>query len=695
MKLRSTEPAAVGPAASATGGRPWWFFGPLPGLLLFATVVGVFFPSLGNGFIEFDDSIYVFNNDHVKNGFSLANLAWAFSTVTSGNWHPLTWCSHMLDCQIFGLAAWGHHLTSVLLHALNTALLFLVLRRMTGRQWASLAVAALFGLHPMRVESVTWICERKDLLCGTFWLLTLWAHVRFVEESRGTGHKAKWFYVASLTFFLCGLMSKPAMVTLPFVLLLLDFWPLRRWEKGSVTKLVTEKIPFFLLMALVCVVTFIAQKHTGMMKQLSDLPFGACVENALVSYARYLGKTIWPVDLCALYPHPVWWPSWVVIGATLLIIGVSAFVVAQRKQRPYLLTGWLWYLGALVPMIGLVQVGSQSMADRYSYLPIIGVIIALVWAVTELTRNWRLAAPLIGGTALLVCIALTHRQISYWKSNESIWRQALTVTGNNFEAHYRLGRALALQGDLGAATLEFNEVTVLRPNFAEGHYSLGKALALQGRLDEALAQFLRATELEPDNVVALNNLGNILLQKGQTDDAMIYFRRALEIQPDNAPAHSNLGYALFQKGRVDEAIDQLQRAVEIQPQNSSAHNNLGAIFLRKGEPARAIVHFQTVLKLEPASAEAHNNLANALLSIGQLDEAVREFSAALALSPGSAEIHRNLGYALSKRGRLDDAIKEFEEAIRLRPDYAEARTNLAITLDLKQKSAASPVQPKP
>ena len=677
MKLQPSNEAAHQRPCAANGAQFGSWVKLLPALLLFAVVVGTFLPSLRNEFIEYDDSVYVYNNEHVKPGLSWDGIVWSFSDVSTGNWHPLTWFTHMLDAQLYGGAAWGHHLTSVLLHAINTTLLFVVLRRITGAVWASVAAAVLFGLHPMRVESVTWICERKDVLSGFFWIVSLWAYGRFVEEASKPTTKAKRFYLVSILLFFCGLMSKPVMVTFPCVLLLLDFWPLERWKTMRFGKLIVEKLPFFLLTALVCSLTYVAQKHTGMMNPLADLNLSERLQNTPVAYIRYLAKAFWPIDLCALYPHPGQWPIVLVLGSLVLVAAITVFVFLQRKQRPYLLTGWLWFLGTLVPMIGIVQVGAQSMADRYSYIPIIGICIALGMSVANLAKNSGLTPAwlCIGGVAL-VCAMLTRQQISYWHDNASVWRRAIAVTDRNFEAHYRLARALAIQGDLDAAIVEFNTVVELRPGFAEAHYSLGKALALKGQLDQALARFQRAVEIDPSNVVALNNVGNILLQRGRFNEAMGNFRRVLEIQADNGPAHSNLGYALVQLGQVDEAIAHLQKAVEFQPRNSSAHNNLGSVYLRRRDFTGAVTEFQIVLQLEPDSVEACNNLGSSYLALGKLEEAIQTFRAAIALQPGSAELRRNLGFALSQQGRLDEAIREFEEAVRLKPDYVDARTQL-------------------
>jgi len=696
MKLKAHDETTVAPPTSLPGGGwpgrwPAW----LPAVLLFLLVTWTFLPSLRNGFIEYDDSVYVFNNEQVRRGLTLGGLGWALTDTSTGNWHPLTWLTHMADAQLYGDAPWGHHLTSVLLHALNASLLFLVLRRMTGKPWAGLAAAALFGLHPMRVESVTWICERKDVLSGFFWITSLGAYVRYAEERAQASPKAGRFFAASLLLFAGGLMSKPVLVTFPFVLWLVDFWPLHRWRQATWRALVREKIPFLVLTVIVCGATFIAQKRTGMMNPLADLNFLERLQNAPVAYVRYLAKTFWPVDLCALYPHPGHWAEGTVIGAVALLVGISAVSAWQWRRRPCLLMGWLWFLGTLVPMIGLVQVGAQSLADRYSYLPSIGLWLALSVALADLPRRWQSALlGLLIGLAV-AAIALTRAQISWWRNNVSVWRHAVAVTQNNYEAHYRLARALAIQGDLDGAILEFGRVVALRPRYAEAHYSLGKAYALQGRLDEALAQFQKAVAIEPGNVVALNNEGNILLQRGQWAAASARFRSVLEIQPDNAPAHGNLGYALAQMGAVDDALAHLRRAVELQPRNASAHNNLGSLLLRQARFTEAAAQFQTALQIEPDSVEARSNLGSALLAAGRFTEAVPQFRAAVARQPDSAALHCNLGIALRREGHRDEALRELETAVRLKPDYAEARNQLEALRAELAATNAPPVSPGP
>jgi tetratricopeptide (TPR) repeat protein len=668
-------------------------------LLLFGLVVWVFLPSLHGAFIEFDDLSYVTGNAHIP--LTPANLAWAFWHGQDANWHPLTLWSFMLDHQLYGLKPWGFHLTNVLLHAVNTVLVFLVLRRMTGATWRSLMVAALFGLHPLRVESVTWISERKDVLSMLFWMLTLWAYVRYAQRQSRAGNDhlpldsrpSTFDFWLALLFFALGLMSKPMVVTLPCVLLLLDYWPLERWRRKPRLSLVVEKGPFFLLAAITSTITYAVQRNAGMMSGYADLSFGARLGNALVSYSRYLGKLFWPVDLCALYPHPGQWPAEPVLFSGLWVLAISVLVLVLRRQRPFLLTGWFWYLGTLVPAIGLVQVGSQSMADRYTYIPSIGILMILVWGTCRMAGGWRwwnIILGATGGVLILVCIVLTRHQIDYWKDGVSVWSRAVAVTENNYAAHNNLGRAFYLQGRMDEAIREIQEVTRLNPGFAEAYCNMGRAYVAKGRVDEAIACYQKALEVRPDYVAAHNSLGSLLLQKGQVDQVLVHCQKALELEPDNVTARNNLGFAFSLMGRLDEAVAQLQKVVEIQPDNEVARNNLGSVLLRLGRVDEAISHFRSALKLQPDSAETHNNLAGALLSRKQVDEAVHEFQAAARLQPDAAEIHRNLGYALGRQGCLDEAIHELQEALRLKPDFADASNDLVSTLGMKEKQTKGP-----
>ena len=542
--------------------------------MLVLVTIALYWPAMRCDFVNYDDQVYVTANVHVQNGLTLEGISWAFfkPEVYFGYWHPLTLLSHMLDCQLFGLNPRGHHLTSVLLHAINTILVFLLLRRLTGALWRSLMVAALFGLHPLHVESVVWVAERKDVLSACFGLLALLFYARYAQRrSQGADHgspAASWKlevgrsmldvqsssainYSLSLFFFAIGLMSKPMLVTWPFVMLLLDYWPLRRFQPlpaascppspipsvksvpsvaknpglseadvrlQSVAKsffcrlpaLLFEKTPFFVLSVVASVATFVVQKHEGALAAGENLPLGARSANALVSYCRYLEKLFWPADLTVFYPHVGHWPVEPVLLAGALMVGISVFLFVKRRRYPFLLMGWLWYCGTLVPVIQLVQTGSHAMADRYTYIPSLGVLILATWGAHELARRWRhhvIALSLAGSLTIVLCLAVTRQQIGYWEGSETLFRHALEVTPNNHLAHFNLGSALLRKGQIDQAIRQFQAVIRLRPDDAWAHHNLGIALGRKGQIDEAIRQYQKAFRLKPDFADAHYNLG--------------------------------------------------------------------------------------------------------------------------------------------------------------------------------------------
>jgi tetratricopeptide (TPR) repeat protein len=730
-----SEPAPTGASASVVARPcfPAWLLAVLLALVTIAT----YWPATRHDFVNYDDNIYVTSNVHVQNGLTLESIKWAFLNPVSANWHPLTMLSHMLDCQLFGLKPWGHHLTNLLLHALNTVLVFVLLRSMTGALWRSLMVAALFGLHPLHVESVAWVAERKDVLSAFFGLLALWTYARFAEESRTQGDRSKLFYGLTLLFFAFGLMSKAMLVTMPCVLLLLDYWPLQRFKLQGpgfrVQSLVLEKIPFFVMAAAVSVVTFVMQRQGGTVKTVENLPLGARVGNALVSFCRYLGKLFWPTDLAVFYPHPGYWPLAEVLLAGVLLAGISALLFMQRRQYPFLLMGWLWFIGTLVPVIGLVQVGEQAMADRYTYIPALGVLILAIWGAYELARRWRyheIALSVSGSVAIVLCLALTRQQLGYWQDSETLFRHTLKVTENNYIAHNNLGDALFNKGQTGEAISQYQEAIRSKPDYADAHYNLGIALLKKGQTDEAISQYQEAIRLKSDYAethnnlgIALlkkgqtneaisqyqeairlksdyaeahNNLGNALIKKGQTDEAISQYQEAIRLKSDYAEAHYNLGIVLFNKGQVGEAISQYQEAIRSKPDYAEAHYNLGIALLKKGQTDEAISQYQEAIRLKPDYAEAHYNLGNALIKKGQTDEAISQYQEAIRLKSDDADAHNNLGVALFNKGQTDKAISQFQEAIRLKPDYADAQSNLAMALKLKAKSnmrTSGPIKP--
>jgi tetratricopeptide (TPR) repeat protein len=662
---------------------------------LLAAIAAVYWPAARFDFVNFDDPVYVTDNDHVKQGLTWDNLRWAFSTFYASNWHPLTWLSHMADIQFFGLQPGAHHLVNILFHAANTLLLFFLIRNLTGARWRSAAVAGLFALHPLHVESVAWISERKDVLSTFFGFLSLLFYARYAQKrsrvdgrESSAGSKSLSFdprpstpdYFLALFIFACGLMSKPMLVTLPFVMLLLDWWPLKRFGNWrEFLRLLPEKIPFFLLAAAAGIVTFVAQKKGGAVVIVENLPLGARVGNALISYCRYLEKLFWPADLAVFYPHPVYWPVTKVLLAGVLLAGISVLVFMNRRRLPYLLVGWLWFAGTLAPAIGLMQVGEQSMADRYTYIPSVGMLILTVWGVHKLTRSWRHQAILLsltGAAAAVLCMALTRKQLGYWQDSETLFRHALDVTQNNHIAHNNLGYALFKQDRIDEAIDQFQEAIRIKPDDIEAHYNLGDALYRKGQINEAIQQYQEAIRLKPDYAEACYNLGNALYKQGQVDEAISQFQEAIRIKPDFANVHNNLGIAFKAKGQIDEAIRQYEEAIRLQPDLANVHNNLGVVLFDKGLTDEAIIQYREALRLKPDYTEAHNNLGNALDMKGQTDEAIRQYEEAIRLQPDDAESYNDLGIYLKNKGRIDEAIGQYEEALRLKPDFADARNNL-------------------
>lgn len=663
-------------------------------VILFALVAATYLPSLRNGFTNFDDELYVTANTQVQRGVTWDGFIWAFTHTVCANWHPLTCLSHMLDCQLFGLRPWGHHLTSLLLHAANSVLLFLVFLRLTGATWRSFVVAALFGLHPLHVESVAWISERKDVLSTFFWTLTLLAYARFAEASKKPERHGALAYAIALVCFALGLMSKPMLVTVPFVLLLLDYWPLRRWQEKGLGKLVLEKTPFFLLTAISSAVTFAVQAQAGAVQVA--LPLTARLENTVVSYCRYLGKLFHPANLCAFYPRPDHWPMPIVFLSLVLLGGITVFVAMRWRRQPYLAVGWFWYIGILVPVVGLVQVGDQSMADRYTYVPAIGIFVSLIWGLHELTRRRRYQQAVLSGvatTAVILCVPITCRQISTWKDGEALFRQVLAVTHNNYIALNNLGDALVKKGRVQDGISEFQKAVQLHPDRALAYFNLGVALDKQEHYDAAVAQYLRAVKLQPDYAKAYYNLGVTLGKLGRPDEAIEQYVAALKVKPAYAEAHYNLGVALEKKGYPQDAIGQYLDALKANPEYADAHNNLGVLLARQGHPEEGLSEIVEALRLRPGSPDYHYNLGNALIREKRVDEAIVQFQQVVRLQPHSSDARNNLGVLLTRRRRYTEAINQFEEAIKLKPGFSEARTNLAIARRLMTAPIFPPASP--
>ena len=654
-------------------------------VLLAVAVFLVFGQTLRHEFINYDDEEYFYDNPQVQHGLTWSGVAWAFRTMYAANWHPLTWLSLMLDAQLFGAGPMGPHLTNVILHAVNTVLLFLLLRRLSGAYWRSALVAALFGLHPLHVESVAWVSERKDVLSGLFFMLTLLMYARYVEESKVRCLKSKVFYGLALLFFALGLMSKPMLVTLPFVLLLLDYWPLQRFmlhdSRKVIARMVWEKLPFLLLSAAACVATVLAQQE--LIKSTIMLPFTLRFGNALVAYATYFVQMVWPEHLAVFYPYRFDVPDWQTVGTGILLLFITLLAFRTARRFPYFATGWLWYLGMLVPVIGLVQVGEQARADRYTYLPLIGVFILLAWGTGEVFERWRYRRQVLGAgafTVIAVLMVCSSIQTSYWRDSESLWTHTLACTSGNYVGLNNLGHVFAKRGQTAEAMKYYQMSLEIKPGYMDAHNNFGVVLAEQGRFAEAMEHYQRALEIKPDFAGVHYNLGNLLTKEGRIAEANECYQRAIEIKPDFAEAHYNLGGALARQGRNLEAINQYQQVIEINPDFAGVHNNLGVALVALGSNAEAISHFQKALKNKSDNAEAHYNLGVALDRQGKPGEAIDHYQKALAIKPDYAEAHNNLGMVLARQGQSAEAIRHFQQALEIKPDYAEAHNNLGNAL---------------
>jgi protein O-mannosyl-transferase len=610
---RRPAPAAKAVSANVRSDAALW----ISGMLIALTII-VYFPVGHFEFVSFDDPQYV-KNPVVARGLTWDGIVWAVSDGHAGNWHPVTWLSHMLDVQFYGLKAGPQHVMNLVLHVANLILLFALLYRTTGALLPTTLAAGLFALHPLHVESVAWVAERKDVLSMFFGLLTIWAYVREVRNSRTSR------FPLVIGLFLLGLASKPMLVTLPFVLLLLDVWPLRRLEWPPAFKdvkpLVWEKFPLFALSAVSSVVTFIVQQRDGSMKTLARVPFIFRIENAALAYVSYLTKMVWPSGLVVLYPYPQSISMWAVIGATLFLVAVSVATVAYAKRLPYLLVGWFWYLGTLIPVIGLVQVGSQPMADRYSYLSSVGISIIAAWGLWDLLQRVSMRTTVyasIAGTILIAAAIVTVAQIQYWANSVVLWRHAVEVTKANPLAYNNLAGAFNDVKRPDEAIEEYETALRLKPDYAEAHFSLANTLMGVNRVDEALQHYAAALRTTSDPGPMNNEIGVVLANNGRTSDAIERFSEALRIEPNLAVAHSNralarkkLGLALAKEGKSAEAANQLTAALVDQPADAEIHNNLGVVLANEGKIHEAIEHFSEAVRLKPDFTDARNNLARA------------------------------------------------------------------------------------
>ena len=624
-------------------------------LWLIILTLAVYWQVQTHDFVNFDDDLYVTKNAHVKNGITYDSIIWAFTTPSTGNWHPLTWLSHMLDVQFFGMNPRGHHLVNLLFHIVNTLLLFSIFKKMTGDILRSGFIAALFALHPMHVESVAWIAERKDVLSTFFWMLTVWSYLHYVKKQ----NLSRYFIL--ILFFALGLMAKPMLVTLPFVLLLLDYWPqgrlrLRRSDRhkkakpaSSTTRLLLEKAPLLILSAASSIVTFAVQEQGRNVASFEAVPFLTRAANATVAYIDYIEKMFWPSNLAVLYPYPSSVSIWKTAFSCAILISISLMVLRYGKQRPYLMIGWLWYLGTLVPVIGLVQIGNQYMADRYSYIPYIGLFIMVAWGVPELLKQWRYKKIGIAVTTTImfaILMTTTFLQVKHWKNSITLFSHTLSVTTNNFLPHNNLGTALAEQGRIDEAIHHWLEAIHIKSDYETPYNNLGLAYEKQGRLEEAVQNYLKALCINPDYELAHFNLGNVYFKQRRFDEAIQQYREAIRINPEYVNAYYGLANALYEMGRADEAINQLTKAVKIEPDFPIAQNNLGNALRMQGRLDEAIEHYSKAIRIDNNYADAHNNLGIALIQKGKIELAIIQFQKALEIDPGFTFARNNLRKAL-------------------------------------------------
>ncbi len=667
-----------------------------------------FWPVFHCGFINYDDPYYVTLNPNVQHGLSMESLRWALTTGHARNWHPLTWVSHMLDVKLYGLNPTGHHLTNLLFHLANTVVIFLALKRLTGTLWRSAFVAALFALHPLHVESVAWIAERKDVLSTFFWALALWTYAGYARyratqtapiESTASSHQhlaskirnqAPLYYALTLLFFALGLLAKPMLVTFPFLLLVLDYWPLRRLQfadhptqSGTFLKaflpLVREKIPLFGLSALSCGMTLWAQERALM--PLHGLPFGFRLCNAMLSYLRYVWRMIWPAHLSAHYPYPQFWSLWFILSVAVVLASFSVVALRLAKHHPYVIVGWLWFLGTLVPTIGLVQVGLQSMADRYTYVPLIGLFIIASWGGFDLSLHWRVSVKVMSAGATLIlaaCIGVTRSQVYYWHDSVSLFRHAVAVTRSNPLAYYNLGVGLLDHGDLSGAKKAFQNAAEINPAYAEAWNNLGSVTHRQGNAEASIEFYNQALKYKPGYAVAHYNLGLALAELGKLDDAASHFQTALKLTPSLASVHKDLGHVLSKKMEFTPALSHLNEYVRLQPGDAEGHVLLAEALRQSGAKEQARKQYSTALTLQPDLPERYEQLARGLADTGKMDAAMESYTTALQFRTDDVDIVQRFAQFLATHGKMADALANFTEVLRLRPEDPQAHYDLAL-----------------
>ncbi len=655
-------------AASAPLGQKRIVAGVCAALVL--ACIAVYGQTLSHEFVNYDDPFYVTDNMNVQAGLHLKSVGWAFVTDKALYFHPLTWMSHMLDCSLYGLNPWGHHLTSLLFHTAASVLLFLALRILTGALWPSAAVAALFAVHPLHVESVAWIAERKDVLSAFFWMQALGAYGLYARR-RGAVR-----YAAVVAAFVLGLMSKPMVVTLPFVLLLLDYWPLDRVDRTvtlgamaqKTARLTVEKIPLFLITLVSCASTLIMQVGGNNLSFGAKVPWLARCANAMVVYVLYLVKTVWPAGLAAFYPHPITRPLWQVAGAALILAAITLFCLRHARRRPYLIVGWLWYLGTLVPVIELVQAGEFSHADRYTYLPLIGVFIMVAWGVADLAAAWRVPGRALAAASCAAIVVLTlcaGVQTGYWRDSRTLFNHAIAVGQESSLACNCLGQLAMKQKRYDDARKYLTRAVELKPDYVGALTNLGKLAMDQGHYEDARAYVTRALDLDPGYVDAINNMGAIALCQGRYDESSALLTKVLSLRPDHLDALYNMGGLAIAQKRNDDAKMWLTKLLDLRPAHVDALINLAGVAIFQGKYDEAIPSLKRAMALDPKNIAALNNLGLCYKNKKEYETAQRYLRDSLALDPQNIYAMKTMGDLLAEMGRKEEAGGYRKKAVEL------------------------------
>jgi len=707
-------------------------------MLLMVMTAAVFSPVLFHEFINYDDTDYITENPKVLSGWTKEGLAWAFKTRLHAHWHPLTWLSHMTDYALFGSNPMGHHLTSLLLHLANTVILFWVFYRMTGAVYQSAFMAALFAIHPLHVETVAWTADRKDVLCAFFWLTGLWLYVRYTEKPTVPR------YLLIIMVFVLSLMAKSMAVTLPLVLLILDFWPLNRFEPNRNNTLKTIKnarisrlthsplfariaekaILFILLIAGAGAAIGVMRHELPSLKTfIKIMPSQVHISNALISYVSYMGKMLRPVDLSIVYPYFTNIPLLYAAGAGMLLAALTVLFFRKRITYPYLWAGWLWYLVTLLPAVGIIKSGPHSPADRYTYLPIIGLFIIIAWGIPDMFSKWKkknVILAIMATATLIVLAVLSWIQVGHWKNSETVFKHAIRTNPYNWIAHNNLGNTLARRGKIDEAIFYYNaslsikpnnakaqnnmgavlirkgkideavdhlgKAITLKPRFPEARYNMGDALARKGKYEEAARHFKKALKYKPEDAAIWLNLGVVYDRTGETEKALKFFSLVLQQHPDNYDALHNMGVVLAGQGKTDEAISSFNKALQVAPDSEDTRYLLAKALFYKGKTTEAADHFAAILRRNPDHLQAHMKLGDIAMMSGDLVDAQKHYGEAVRIDPEFAGAHNNLGVTLAGMGKIEEAAVNFEEAVRLDPEFPGAKKNLERALRLSGES---------